>query len=92
MNKKMMASKRETLGAAAKGKSDAEVNHLYDDKIKADTESAKQFAQSARKALTSGQGAAAVKKVTGKSLQELENMSDAEADALAREMEKKYGQ
>jgi hypothetical protein len=28
--------------------------------------------------------------VTGKSLKKMENMSDAEAEALAREMEKKY--
>lgn len=91
-NKASMDSKRQTLGAAANGKSDAEVNRLYDAKIKQTTEEANRVAQEARSALSQGQGAAAVKRVTGKTLQELENMSDQEADALAREMEKKYGQ
>ncbi|MEI8571857.1 hypothetical protein U737_20915 [Methylomonas sp. LW13] len=91
-NQEMMDSKRKNLGAAAKGKSDAEVNRLYDAKIKQTTDEANRLAQEARSALSQGQGAAAVKQVTGKSLQELENMSDEEADALSRELEKKYGQ
>ncbi|MDX8128168.1 hypothetical protein QLH52_12805 [Methylomonas sp. OY6] len=91
-NREMMDSKRKNLGAAAKGKSDAEVNRLYDAKIKQTTDEANRLAQEARSALSQGQGAAAVKQVTGKSLQELENMSDEEADALSRELEKKYGQ
>ena len=90
-NQEIMASKRETLGAAANGKSDAEVNRLYDAKIKATTEEANQAAQTAREQLSTGQGAAAVKQVTGKSMAELENMSDEEADAFAKEMEEKYG-
>ncbi|WP_026603254.1 hypothetical protein [Methylomonas sp. 11b] len=91
-NREMMGSKRKNLGAAAKGKSDAEVNRLYDAKIKQTTEDANRLAQEARSALSQGQGAAAVKQVTGKSLQELENMSDEEAEALSRELEKKYVQ
>ncbi|AMK76176.1 MULTISPECIES: hypothetical protein [Methylomonas] len=91
-NREMMDSKRKNLGAATKGKSDAEVNRLYDAKIKQTTEDANRLAQEARSALSQGQGAAAVKQVTGKSLQELENMSDEEAEALSRELEKKYGQ
>ncbi|MBD9358102.1 MULTISPECIES: hypothetical protein [Methylomonas] len=91
-NQEMMESKRKNLGAAAKGKSDAEVNRLYDAKIKQTTDEANRLAQEARSALNQGQGAAAVKQVTGKSLHELENMSDEEADALSRELEKKYGQ
>ncbi|MDT4290166.1 hypothetical protein RO575_11405 [Methylomonas sp. MO1] len=91
-NREMMGSKRKNLGAAAKGKSDAEVNRLYDAKIKQTTEDANRLAQEARSALSQGQGAAAVKQVTGKSLHELENMSDEEAEALSRELEKKYGQ
>ncbi|WP_020483433.1 hypothetical protein [Methylomonas sp. MK1] len=91
-NREMMGSKRKNLGAAAKGKSDAEVNRLYDAKIKQTTEDATRLAQEARSALSQGKGAAAVKQVTGKSLQELENMSDEEAEALSRELEKKYGQ
>lgn len=88
----MMDSKRKNLGAGAAGKSDAEVNRLYDAKIKQTTEDANRLAQEARSALSQGKGAAAVKQVTGKSLQELENMSDEEAKALSRELEKKYGQ
>lgn len=48
-------------------------------------------AAKAREALSSGQGAAAVKQVLGKSMEELENMTDEEAEAFGREMEKKYG-
>ncbi|OAI04286.1 hypothetical protein A1353_13565 [Methylomonas methanica] len=91
-NREMMDSKRKNLGAAAKGKSDVEVNRLYDAKIKQTTEEANRLVQEARSALSQGQGAAAVKQVTGKSLRELENMSDEEAEALSRELEKKYGQ
>ncbi len=90
-NAEQMASKRKTLGAAANGKSDAEVNRLYDAKITQDTAAANKSAQDAQKALSSGQGAAAVKSVTGKSMQDIQNMSDAELDALSREMERKYG-
>jgi uncharacterized protein YfaP (DUF2135 family) len=91
-NREMLDSKRKNLGATAKGKSDAEVNRLYDAKIKQTTEEANRLAQEARSAFSQGQGAVAVKQVTGKSLQELENMSDEEAEALSRELEKKYGQ
>lgn len=90
-NKAALDSKRETLGAAAAGKSDAEVSKLYDAKIKRDTEAGQAAAKAGREALSQGQGAAALHQVTGKSLSELENMSDAEAEALQREMERKYG-
>jgi hypothetical protein len=86
-NKEAMDSKRKMLGSAATGKSDAEVNDLYDAKIKEGT----QTAQNARKALSEGQGADAVKQVTGKSMAELENMSDEEAEAFSKAMEEKYG-
>lgn len=91
-DKMQMDGKRDYLGAAAIGKTDAEVNVLYDAKLKSDTAEAYQAAETARRAMSSGQGAAAVKQVTGKTLEELENMTDAEAEALAREMEEKYGQ
>jgi len=86
-NKEAMDSKRKMLGSAATGKSDAEVNDLYDAKIKEGT----QTTQNARKALSEGQGADAVKQVTGKSMEELENMSDEEAEAFSKAMEEKYG-
>jgi hypothetical protein len=59
-NSEMMDNKRKNLGAAAKGKSDAEVNRLYDAKIKQTTDEANRLAQEARSALSQGQGAAAV--------------------------------
>ena len=88
----VMQSKRDTLGAVAKGKSDAEVNALYEARIKQDTAAAAAAHSKARAALGSGDGAAAVKQVTGKSMADMESMSDAELEALGREMEQKYGQ
>ncbi|WP_171697507.1 hypothetical protein [Methylomonas sp. ZR1] len=46
----MTDSKRKNLGAAAKGNSDAEVNRLYDAKIKLTTDQANHLAQEARSA------------------------------------------
>jgi hypothetical protein len=85
-----MDSKRKTLGAAAQGKSDAEVSKLYDAKIKKDTDAAYKGADEAKSALSSGQGAAAMKSTTGKSMKEIQNMSEAELEAWSKEMEKKY--
>ena len=89
-NKELMDSKRKTLGAAAQGKSDAEVSKLYDAKIKKDTDAAYKGADEAKSALSSGQGAAAMKSTTGKSMKEIQNMSEAELEAWSKEMEKKY--
>ncbi len=89
--REVLNSKREALGAAANGKTDAEISALYDAKIKADTEQGMRAYQQGREALSHGAGADAVKNVTGKTLQELENMTDEEAEALSRELEKKYG-
>ena len=83
-SKEQMAAKRKTLGAAAQGKSDAEVDKLYAAKIKSDSDAA-------NRALSSGQGAAALKQSTGKSMQEIQNMSPAELEAMGKELEKKYG-
>lgn len=87
----MMADKRKTLGTAATGKSDADVNRLYDAHIAQKTAEANAAVADAQKALGSGAGAAALKQVTGKSMQELQSMSDEELDAFAKEMEAKYG-
>ena len=83
-NKEQVAAKRKTLGAAAQGKSDAEVDKLYAAKIKSDSDAA-------NRALSSGQGAAALKQSKGKSMQEIQNMSPAELEAMGKELEKKYG-
>jgi len=89
-NKELMDSKRKTLGPAAQGKSDAEVSKLYDAKIRKDTDSAYKAADEGKAALSSGQGAAAMKQTTGKSMKEIQNMSEAELEAWSKEMEKKY--
>ncbi|TPQ28244.1 hypothetical protein [Methylomonas koyamae] len=88
----VMDDKRKALGVAAQGKTDAEVDRLYQAQIRQNQQEAERLSAEARAVLSSGQGAAAVKQITGKTLQELENMSDAEAEALAQELEKKYGQ
>ena len=73
-------------------KSEAETKaSLYDAKMKKDVEPSNQTVNSTGQALGQGQGADDLKRVTGKSLQEMENMSNAETEALAREIEKKYG-
>lgn len=87
-----LQGKRDNLGAAAAGKSDSEVNALYDAKIESDTAEAYRAAGQALKAMQSPEGEAAINQVTGKTLEQLENMTDEEAEALAREMEQKYGQ
>ncbi len=91
-HKELMDSKRKTLGAAAKGKSDAEIDQLYDAKTAETNATAQRAVQEGRAALSQGQGAKALKQVTGKTLQELENMSDEEAEALSKQLEQKYGQ
>lgn len=87
-----LQARRDHLGAAADGKSDSEVNALYDAKIKSDTAEAYRAAEQARNAMQTPEGAAAIKQVTGKTLEQLENMTEQEAEALARELEQKYGQ
>ncbi|WNB75422.1 hypothetical protein [Methylomonas koyamae] len=87
--REVMDGKRKALGAAAQGKSDAEVDRLYQARTRQNQQEAERLSAETRAALSSGQGAAAVKQVTGKTLQELENMSDTEAEALTQELEKK---
>ena len=89
-DKEVSDSKRKTLGAAAQGKSDAEVNTLYDARIMKDTDAANRAAADAKRTMNSPQGDAAMKQTTGKTMKEIQNMSPAELDALSREMEKKY--
>ena len=90
MNRHLMEGKQKTLGAAASGESGAVVNRLYDAKMKKDAEPSNQTVNSTRQALGQSQEADDLKRVTGRSLQEMENMSNAETEALARKIEKKY--
>jgi hypothetical protein len=77
---KSMNHMRKTLGAAANGKSDEEVTRLY-------------AAHNLRQVETGrSQAVPHVKNATGKTMQELENMSQEEMDKLTDELAKKYGQ
>ena len=87
----IMAEKRKYVGAAAAGKSDAEVERLYNEKQARTAQEGYAAAADAQRKLNSPQGRAATKEVTGYSMEEMSNMSDAELEALSREMEKKYG-
>ena len=71
---------RKTLGTAADGKSDAEVTVMYAAHYQQQMESHR------------SQGDAQLQSVTGKTMQEMENMSEEELDKMADELEKKYGQ
>jgi hypothetical protein len=91
---------RGALGKDAEGKSDAEVRRLYAAWLESTQRQAEAAAAAApaaeaelrrREAETRPERDAAVRELTGKSLEELENMSDEEAEALARELEEKYG-
>lgn len=86
-----MARKRDYLGAEAKGKSEAEVNRLYDAKVAAKTAEANQLWDEGMRKVKSPEARASTEAVTGYTMEEMSNMSDAELDALTKEMEKKYG-
>jgi hypothetical protein len=91
---------RSALGPQAEGKSDTEVRRLYAAWLESTQRRAEAAAAAApaaeaelrrREAETRPERDAAVKELTGRSLEELENLSDEEAEALARELEAKYG-
>ena len=87
----VMQDKRKNLGNVAVGKSDAEVNRMYDEKVKADTAAAMGAAQDARQKMSDPAANAQMKAATGKSMQEIMNMSPEEQEAWAAEMEQKMG-
>ena len=87
----VMQDKRKHLGNVAVGKSDAEVNRMYDEKVKADTATAMSAAQDARQKMSDPATNAQMKAATGKSMQEIMNMSPEEQEAWAAEMEQKMG-
>jgi hypothetical protein len=95
------AAMRKALGADANGKSDAEVRRLYTARFEnpqGQLEAAKAKQAKARRDIDSSlapnraQIDAATQAMYGKSLDELQNMSEAEAEAMAKELEAKYGQ
>ena len=85
-------SMRQQLGKEAEGKSDAEVRKIYDAKVNAQLDAVKKAqAGGAAPGSDMAKGDAQVKAMTGKSTQELQNMSPAEQAAFAKQMEKQYG-
>jgi len=95
-NEAELKAARGYLGPAAQGKSDAEVKRLYAEKMAVIQRAGKgdAAAKAQLQGLTPEQQAqmdAAMKGMTGKSLTEVNRMSDAEMAAYQRDMEKKYG-
>jgi hypothetical protein len=90
-NSQMNAHLRDSMGASAAGKSDAELMKTYQQQANAASANAMKGMAEAQKGMNNPESQAALKEITGKSMAELGNMSDAEAEALAAELEKKYG-
>ncbi len=91
-----MKYQRGVVGAAAQGKSDAEVTRLYNQKMAVMNRQAAEgvrMGQGIGKAPPGSQEErdAMARGATGKSTAELMNMSPEQADALTREMQRKYG-
>jgi hypothetical protein len=95
-----MQGMRQQLGKDAAGKSDAEVQKLYKARVDAYQKQAPVAAANAAKmerdvkkldADTRPERDKQMKAMTGKSVTELQNMSDKELEAYAKEMEKKFG-
>jgi hypothetical protein len=92
---------RQALGADARGKSDAEVRRLYQQRFEnpqAQLKAAQAQQAKAKQDIDRSiaphraQIDAATQAMYGKSLDELQNMSEAEAEAMAKELEARYGQ
>lgn len=91
-----MKAARGYLGPAAQGKSDAEVKRMYDEKMGVIQRAGKgdAAARTQLQGLTPEQAAqmdATMKGATGKTLSEMNRMSDKEMDAFTRDMQKKSG-
>lgn len=84
-NAQTASAVRPLLGKAAEGKSDEEVIRLYEEKAAREDKSTQQKTAAAR-----AQGEAATKSVTGKSIEDMQNMSDEDMDKMEAELKKKY--
>ena len=81
------AAMRKSLGKSADGKSDAEVQQMYQAKATSDAKNIQ-----AREAATRPMKDAQMKQMYGKDTKDLMNMSDKELEEFSKQMEKKYGQ
>lgn len=83
--------KRRWLGSAAVGRSDGDVNRLYDDRVNAGTAAAASTIGSAQRAMRDPRANAQMKAATGKSMQEYMRMSPEEQQEWAAEMQEEMG-
>ena len=84
-NAQTASAMRPLLGKAAEGKSDEEVIRMYEAKVAQDDKKTPPNEDAIR-----AQSEATTKKMTGKSLQDMQNMSDEDLDKMEAEMLKKY--
>ena len=84
-NAQTASAMRPQLGKAAEGKSDEEVIRMYEAKVAQDEKKTPPNEDAIR-----AQGDATTKKMTGKSMQDMQNMSDEDMDKMEAEMLKKY--
>lgn len=79
--------KRRWLGSAATGKSDGDVERLYEQKMNIETDAAESGVDTEQKAMRDRRANEQMKAETGKSMQEIVNMSPEEQQEWAAEME-----
>lgn len=81
------AAVRPMLGKTAEGKSDAEVVRMYEAKVAQDDKKGPPDEAAIR-----AQSEATTQGMTGKSVQDMQNMSDEDMDKMEADLKKKYGQ
>ena len=86
-NAALIQDKRKWLGSAAVGKSDGDVERLYDQKVNVDTDAAESAISNEQRAMRDRRANAQMKAATGKSMQEIVNMSPEEQQEWVAEME-----
>lgn len=86
-NAALTQDKRRWLGRAAVGKSDGDVERLYDQMVNADTDAAESAVGNEQRAMRDRRANEQMKAATGKSIQEIVNMSPEEQEEWAAEMQ-----
>jgi hypothetical protein len=86
-NVALTQDKRRWLGSAAAGKSDGDVERLYDEMVNADTDAAESVVGNEQRAMRDRRANEQMKAATGKSIQEIVDMSPEEQQEWAAEMQ-----
>jgi hypothetical protein len=86
-NAALIQDKRKWLGSAAVGKSDGDVERLYEQKVNVDTDAAESDIGNEQRAMRDRRANEQMKAATGKSMQEIVNMSPEEQQEWVAEME-----